>query len=67
MKTKIAKLVLVLLGSAALVTGCTTANQGGSGGDTMYGAGSGGANGSISPGNPFGMSTGTGLTPGTAH
>jgi len=62
MKTKIVKLLLVLLGSAALVTGCSTANQGGAGGDTMYGAGAGGANGSVSPTNPFGLETGTGIT-----
>jgi hypothetical protein len=62
MKTKIVKLLLVLIGSAALVTGCSTANQGGAGGDTMYGAGEGGNNGSVSPTNPFGLETGTGIT-----
>jgi hypothetical protein len=67
MKTRIVTLLLILLGSAALVTGCSTANQGGAGGDTMYGAGEGGPNGSVSPTNPFGLGTGTGPTPIPAH
>jgi hypothetical protein len=69
MKTKIVTSILAVIGAAALLTGCSTANQGGLGSDTEYGGGAGssqpvsGPNGSISPSNPFGLGTGTGLTP----
>lgn len=64
MKTKFLKGLLVLLGAALLVTGCTTANQGGgSFNETQYNEGAGGPNGSVSPSNPFGLGTGTGMTP----
>jgi|HubBroStandDraft_6_1064221.scaffolds.fasta_scaffold218126_2 hypothetical protein len=64
MKTKLVKALLVLMGAGTLlVAGCSsTSNQGAAGGDTMYGAGEGGANGSVSPTNPFGLGTGTGMT-----
>ena len=68
MKTKILTGMLALISAAALLTGCSTTNQGGQGSDTEYGGGSGssqpvsGPNGSISPSNPFGLGTGTGLT-----
>jgi hypothetical protein len=68
MKTKMIKGLLVLMGAATLLlAGCSSTNQGGAGGDTMYGAGEGGPNGSTSPTNPFGLGTGTGPTPVPAH
>lgn len=73
MKTKMTKVLLVMIGSVGLLAaGCsTTSNQGAMGNETQYGGGSGsgpaqvatGANGSISPSNPFGINSGIGLTP----
>lgn len=71
MKTKVTKVLLVLVGSVGLLlTGCsTTGNQGAMGNDTQYGSGSGsspqvftGADGSVSRSNPFGLGGGTGMT-----
>jgi hypothetical protein len=72
MKMNMTKGLLVLVGSVALlVTGCsTTGNQGATGNDTQYGAGSGGspppvntgADGSVSRTNPFGIENGSGIT-----
>ncbi len=77
MKTKFVKGVLALIGAATLLAGCSTANQGAQGNDTQTGEGggsggaramgNGGANGTISRTNPFGIGPGTGNTPGTAH
>jgi hypothetical protein len=74
MKTKLIKGMLVLIGAAALLTGCSSTNQGAAGSDTMYGAGAGGPNaaasgpnGSVSRNNPLGLGTGVGLTSVPAH
>jgi hypothetical protein len=63
MKTNVRRL-LVLLGAAALLAGCQTADNSGAGGmgnanQPQFGQG---PNGSQSPQNPFGVGTGTGLT-----
>jgi hypothetical protein len=62
MKTKLLKKLLMVAGTALLLTGCAS-NQGGAGTNTMYGAGEGGANGSVSPSNPLGLTSGVGATP----
>lgn len=70
MKTKIMTGILALISAAALLTGCSTANQGAMGSDTEYGGGvasggpASGPNGSFSRTNPFGLGVGTGATAG---
>jgi hypothetical protein len=65
MKTKILKSLVILVGMVALVSGCSTSNQGGASDATQFGAGSPntGAGGSQSRSNPLGLDTGTGMTP----
>jgi hypothetical protein len=71
MKSPMLKPILMLLGAAALLAGCATQDRGALGNDseTTYLSGSTeppvitGPNGSVSPGNPFGLGSGTGMTP----
>ncbi len=60
MKTKLLKKLLIALGTAALLAGCATGRGGMGNNEDMIPNTA--PNGSINPGNPLGLGTGTGMT-----